>query len=90
MIWNKKFKHFNSPSKVLIYKIMLPFCLQCKDKTVKREGYKDKLRKANNFIAMGDIKKPKFIKEQQAGRTLSTLGINTHLSQIPLVGPHLF
>ena len=59
MIWNKKFKHFNSPSKVLIYKIMLSFCLQCKDKTVKPEGCKVKLRKANNFIAMHDIIKIK-------------------------------
>ena len=38
---------------------MLSFCLQCKDKTVKPEGCKVKLRKANNFIAMHDIIKIK-------------------------------
>ena len=33
-----------------------------------------------------DCKKSKFIKEQEARRMLSNLGIRTSLSQIPLVG----
>ena len=36
------------------------------------------------------VKKSKFIKEQEAFGLLSTLGIKTPLSKIPLVGPVLF
>ena len=32
----------------------------------------------------------RFIKEQDASGLLRSLGIRTHLSQIPLVGPLLF
>ena len=39
---------------------------------------------------MGDCKKSKFIKEQEAGGLLSSLGIKTHLNKIPLLGPLLF
>ena len=35
-------------------------------------------------------KKPKFIKDQEAGGLLSSLGIETLLSKIPLVVPLLF
>ena len=35
-------------------------------------------------------KKSKFIKEQEASGLLSSLGIKTLLSKIPLVGPPLF
>ena len=37
-----------------------------------------------------DTKKSKFIKEQESGGLLSSLGIKTILSKIPLVGPLLF
>ena len=37
-----------------------------------------------------DSKKSKFIKEQVATGLLSSLGIKTPLSKIPLVGPLLF
>ena len=40
--------------------------------------------------AVCDRKKSIFIKEQQASRILSSLGIKTSLSKIPLVGPLLF
>ena len=40
--------------------------------------------------AVGDSKKSKFIKEQEASMLLSTLGIQTPLSTIPLVAPDLF
>ena len=39
---------------------------------------------------MCDSKKSKFIKEQEASRLLSSLGINKTLSKIPLVGHLLF
>ena len=35
-------------------------------------------------------KKSKLIKEQEASRLSSSLGIKTYLSKIPLVGPVLF
>ena len=37
-----------------------------------------------------DVKKSKFIKQQEASELLSSLGIKTPLSKIPLVGPLLF
>ena len=37
--------------------------------------------------AVCDSKKSKFIKEQEAGGLLSSLGIKTASSKIPLVGP---
>ena len=40
--------------------------------------------------AMRDSKKSKFIKEQEAIRLLSSLGIKTLLSKIYLAGPLLF
>ena len=40
--------------------------------------------------AVCDSKKLKFIKQQEASGLLSSLGIKTPLSKIPLVGPLLF
>ena len=40
--------------------------------------------------AVCDIKKSRFIKEQQASGLLSSLGLKTPSSQIPLVGLRLF
>ena len=40
--------------------------------------------------AVRDGKKAKFIKEQEAGRLSSTLGIKTPLNKIPLLGPVFF
>ena len=40
--------------------------------------------------AVCDSKKSKFIKEEEVSGLLSSLGIKTPQSQIPLVGPILF
>ena len=40
--------------------------------------------------AVCDSKESKFIKEQQASRLLSSLGIKAPLSKIPVLGPLLF
>ena len=40
--------------------------------------------------AVCDGKKSKFIKEQEATGLLSSLGIKTPLSKVPLLGPLLF
>ena len=38
---------------------------------------------------MSNSKKSKFIKEQEASGLLSSLGVKTHLNEIPLLGPLL-
>ena len=40
--------------------------------------------------AKSDSKKLKFIKQQEASGVLSSLGINTSFSKLPLMGPLLF
>ena len=40
--------------------------------------------------AVSNSKKEKLMKEQDASALLSSLGIKTHLSKAPLVGPLLF
>ena len=40
--------------------------------------------------AVCDSKKSKYIKEQEAGELLSSLGIMAPLHKIPFVGPFLF
>ena len=42
------------------------------------------------MCAVCDSKKLKFMKQQEANGLLSSLGIKTPLSKIPLVGPLLF
>ena len=73
---------------------MLSYCLKCRKNT---ESKNPKVARTKNGrimllskCAVCDSKKPKFIKEQEASRLLSSLGIETPLSAIPLVGPLLF
>ena len=42
------------------------------------------------MCAVCDSKKLKFMKQQEANGLLSSLGIKTPLSKIPIVGPVLF
>ena len=60
---------------------------------VKSKSCKEKKQKNNAFIkkcAVCNSKKSKFIKQQEAIGLLSSLGIKTPLSKIPLVGLYLF
>ena len=73
---------------------MLSYCLKCKKNT---ESINPKVSKTSNGktmvlskCAICDSKKSKFIKEQQAKRLLSNLGIRTPLNKIPLLGDILF
>ena len=73
---------------------MLSCCLKCKKKT---ENKSPRIKKTKNGrimlssnCAVGGSKKSRFIKEQETSGLLSTLGIKTPLSQIPIVGPILF
>ena len=73
---------------------MLPYCLKCRKNT---ESKNLKVVRAKNGKMMllskceaCDIKKSKFIKEQDASELLSSLRIKVHLNKIPLLGPLLF
>ena len=59
---------------------MLSYCLKCRKDTESK----------NPRVTVYDSKKLKFIKKQEASELLTSLGIRTPLSQIPLVGPLLF
>ena len=73
---------------------MFSRCLKCRKKTESKNP-KVARKKSRRIMllskcALCDSKKPKFIKQQEASRLLSGLGIKTPLSKIPLVGPLLF
>ena len=71
---------------------MLSYCLKCRKNT---ESKNPKIAKIGRIMllskcAICDSKKSKFIKQQEASGLLSSLGIKTLLSKIPLVGPLSF
>ena len=73
---------------------ILSYCLKCKKST---ESINRKVSKTTNGKAMilstcaiCGSKKSKFIKEQEAKRLLSNLGLRTPLNKIPILGDILF
>ena len=73
---------------------MLSYCLRCKKNT---ESVNPKVSAASNGrtmilskCAICGSKKSKFIKNQEAKGLLSSLGLKTSLSKIPLLGDVLF
>ena len=73
---------------------MLSYCLKCKKNT---ESISPRLSKTTNGKTMMlskclicGSKKSKFIKEQQAKRLLSNLGIRKPLNKTPFLGDILF
>ena len=69
---------------------MLSYCLKCrKNKNPKIPKTKSGRIMFLSKCAVCDSKKSKFIKEQEASGLLSSLGINTLLNKIPLLGPLL-
>ena len=80
--------------KIHKYKTMFSYYLKCKKNT---ENINPKNSRTSNSItmilsncAMCDSKELKFIKKQEAKGLLSSLGIKTPLSKIPLLGHVLF
>ena len=73
---------------------MLSYCLKCKTNTENTNPVVSKTSNGKTMIlsqcAVCGAKKAKFIKEQEAKRLLSNLGIRTPLSKIPLLGDILF
>ena len=73
---------------------MLSYCLKCRKNTENinqrvSKTSNDKIMILSKFVICGS-KKSKFIKEQEAKGLLSSLGIRTPLSKIPLLGDILF
>ena len=73
---------------------MLTYCLKCKKDA---ESVNSKILKTKNgrpFLsskyAVCSCKKSKFVKEQEAKGLLSSLGLKTPLSKVPLLGDILF
>ena len=73
---------------------MLPYCWKCKKNT---ENINPKVSATSNGrtmilskYAICGSKKSKFIKNQEGKGILSTLGLKTPLSKIPLLGDVLF
>ena len=73
---------------------MFPYCLKCR-KNTKSKNTKVVKTKNGKIMLLSKFaacysRKLKFIKEQEATGILSSLGIKTPLSEIPLLGPLLF
>ena len=73
---------------------MKSYCLKCKKDT---ENINPKVSKRSNGrtillsnCAICNSKKSRFIKNQEAKRLLSNLGIRTPLSKVPILGDVLF
>ena len=73
---------------------MLSNCLKCRKNTESKNPKVVKTKKGRIMLLLKcevcDSKKSKFIKDQEASGLLSSLGIKTPLSKIPLVDPLLF
>ena len=73
---------------------MSSYCLKCRKNTESKNPKVVKTKNGRIMLlskcAVCDSKKSKFIKQQEASGLLSSLGIKTPLSKIPLVGPLLF
>ena len=70
---------------------MLSYCLECRKNTKSKNPTNVRTKNGRIMLlskcAVWDSKKSRFIKEQEAIGSLSSLGIRAPLSKIPLVGP---
>ena len=73
---------------------MVTYCLKCRKNTESKNPKVVRTKNGRTMLlskfAVCDIKKSKFIKEQEASGLLSSLRIKTPLREIPLVVPLLF
>ena len=69
---------------------MLTYCLKCKKDTENVDSKMLKTKNGRNMLlskrTVCGSKKSRFMKEQEAKRLLSSLGLKTALSNIPLLG----
>ena len=70
---------------------MLSYCLKCRKNTEKKNPKIARTKYGRIMLlskfSVCDSKKSKCIKKQEASGLLSTLGIKTPLSKMPLLGP---
>ena len=73
---------------------MLSYCLKCWKNTESKNPKVARTKNGKKMLlvkcAVCDSKTSKFLKEQEASGLVSSLGIKTPLSKIPLLGPLLF
>ena len=69
---------------------MLSYCLKCGKNPKVARTENGRIMLFSKRAVCDDSKKPKFIKQQEASGLLSSVGIKSHLSKIPLIGPLLF
>ena len=73
---------------------MLFYCLKCPKDTESKNSKVTRTKNGRIMVlskcAVCDSKKSTFIKQQNTSGLLSSIGVKTSLSKIPLVGPLLF
>ena len=73
---------------------MLFYCLKCPKDTESKNSKVTRTKNERIMVlskcAVCDSKKSTFIKQQNTSGLLSSIGVKTSLSKIPLVGPLLF
>ena len=73
---------------------MKSYCLKCRKNTENINPRDSKISNGRTMLlskcAICGSEKPRFIKNQEAKRLLSNLGIRTPLSKIPILGDILF
>ena len=73
---------------------MLSYCLKCRKNTESKNPKVERTKNRRIVLLSKCVefnsKKSKFLKEQEAKELLSSIGIRTPLSQIPLLGQLLF
>ena len=73
---------------------MLSYCLKCRKNTESKNPKALRIKNGRKMLLLKcvvcDSKKSKFIKEQEASGLLSSLGKNTPINDIPLLGPLSF
>ena len=73
---------------------MKQYCLKCRKDTVNINPKVSKTSNGRTIVLskceICDSKKSRFIKNQEAKRLLSNLGVRTPLSKVPILGDILF
>ena len=73
---------------------MLSYCLKCRKNTESKNPKVERTKNRRIVLLSKCVefnsKRSKFLKEQEAKELLSSIGIRTPLSQIPLLGQLLF
>ena len=73
---------------------MKSYCLKCRKNTENINSRVSKMSNGRTIVlsncAICDSKKSRFIKNQEAKRLLSNLGVRTPLSKVPILGDIFF